>query len=227
MEHSVFTIFAVVIVLLLRLAKNAGNSAAPPASRPQSPRGDPASTESEEARMRRFMDAVGLPPGATPPPPVRPRAGTNPGPLPTISPPVLIPTAPGRLRRVPFPPGGTVVPRSAGSYQQPAPIRRVLPASYPSPAPAPVSSVAPQQPPAPAITGGYEEAAPGVPAIGRAAVAADAKPSGIPASALMTRLRDPAAIREAIILREVLGPPKALRPPGQLGLVFDLPPLAA
>jgi hypothetical protein len=33
-----------------------------------------------------------------------------------------------------------------------------------------------------------------------------------PASALLLRLRDPAAIREAIILREVLGPPKALQP---------------
>jgi hypothetical protein len=71
-----------------------------------------------------------------------------------------------------------------------------------------------------------EEAAPGVPAIGRAAVA-EAKPLAIPATALMKRLRDPAAVREAIILREVLGPPKALRPPGQLGLVIDLPPLAA
>ncbi len=34
----------------------------------------------------------------------------------------------------------------------------------------------------------------------------------IPAAYLLTRLRDPASIREAIILREVLGPPKAFQP---------------
>jgi hypothetical protein len=33
-----------------------------------------------------------------------------------------------------------------------------------------------------------------------------------PAGALLLRLRDPSAIREAIILREILGPPKALQP---------------
>jgi hypothetical protein len=37
------------------------------------------------------------------------------------------------------------------------------------------------------------------------------KPS-YPAKGLLLRLRDPSAIREAIILREILGPPKALQP---------------
>ena len=37
------------------------------------------------------------------------------------------------------------------------------------------------------------------------------KPS-YPAKGLLLRLRDPDAIREAIILREILGPPKGLQP---------------
>jgi hypothetical protein len=39
---------------------------------------------------------------------------------------------------------------------------------------------------------------------------ADPIPS-YPASALLQRLRDPASVREAMILREVLGPPKAFQ----------------
>jgi hypothetical protein len=46
------------------------------------------------------------------------------------------------------------------------------------------------------------------------AVKAPVAPAVVPSSAasgLMERLRDPTSIRQAIILREILGPPKALQ----------------
>jgi hypothetical protein len=51
--------------------------------------------------------------------------------------------------------------------------------------------------------------------MGRAAAAPVGAPvaTGVPSTAgdLLVRLRDPASIRQAIILREVLGPPKAFQ----------------
>jgi hypothetical protein len=52
---------------------------------------------------------------------------------------------------------------------------------------------------------------PAIPAIGAAVVGAPATQKAYPAKGLLVKLRNPTAVREAIILREVLGPPKALQ----------------
>jgi hypothetical protein len=49
------------------------------------------------------------------------------------------------------------------------------------------------------------------PAIGAVAVAGAEKQIAYPAKGLLLRLRNPNAVREAVILREVLGPPKAFQ----------------
>jgi hypothetical protein len=58
---------------------------------------------------------------------------------------------------------------------------------------------------------GQISAAPGNRPASAPAAVGPAKPLAIPAGALLLRLRDPASVREAMILREVLGPPKGLQ----------------
>jgi hypothetical protein len=186
-----FPFIVLAIVVISKLLANAGRQSggarpSAPASRTTTPQ------ESEQERMRRFMEAVGLPPDSTPPPVVRPRATTNPPPLLPVKPPVRYPEVmPGRLRRVP--PVTTAPPAQPVSRRippVPAPMRA---ASFPEPA-----SMAP---PVPQTSAPARASQPG-------ALVPATQPA-TPARALLERLRDPASIREAIVLREVLGPPRA------------------
>jgi hypothetical protein len=185
-----------IIILIVAIVKafasarrDAGNLPPPGPFRP---------TESDAERQRRFREAVGLPPGADLPPPVRPRTSANPPPLQPIQPAGArpFPGTPGRLRRAaPAPPSPVNTPRTL------PPAGRAPAAPAPAKvSPAPVA-VAPATP--------VRQAAP--PARPAAAPVAAVSPS-YTATALLPRLRNPSAIREAIILREVLGPPKALQP---------------
>jgi len=75
------------IILIIAIARMMGrarqaSSGRPPVSRPASR--PPA--ESEAERQRRFLEAVGLPPGSQIPPQVSPRTGANPAPLQPINP---------------------------------------------------------------------------------------------------------------------------------------------
>lgn len=146
--------------------------------------------------MRRFMEAVGLPPGTPPPPLVRPRTPAEPPPLLPVNPPNrLYPDlAPGRLRRA--------APASPPTARARTPISAQAPA-------APVSQRAQMAPMEP-FPGGIATAAP--PASARALATAPAPSPSSAAKSLLLRLRDPASVREAIILREVLGPPRAFQP---------------
>lgn len=235
MEHFLVPLF-LLVVFVVRLLSITSSRAARDA-RPKPPPGRDASPApeagEEEERMRRFMDAVGLPPGSPPPPLVQPRpAAANPLDLPQIQPPSpRQPIPPGRLRPAQFPPGSPLVPRSAA---QPAPVPSPHPAPRPvtrperallgeplrglhAPAePAPVVLADPTALPTPeALISGRHV----TPAILRpqqaAAAPAKAPPpaASLLAHSLLTRLRDPVTLREAVILREILGPPKGLSSP--------------
>ncbi len=193
-----FIVFAIVIIA--RMIANAGKG---PGDGPFPPgRPAPRPSETEEERLRRFMEAVGLPPDAKAPPPVQPRNNpVPPGPLPQVSLPNA-PFPPGRLRRAPaqqpaqrgIPPVAPPALRKAAPQAgQPAPVSLAV-AAVPMPSPSrPLASKRP-------------------------APEADAPPAAVPAGALLARLRDPTSIRQAVILREVLGPPKALQEPGILSV---------
>jgi hypothetical protein len=172
-------------------------------SGPAAPKRNVPSGESEQERYRRFMEAVGLPKDSPPPAPIRPRGAAAPGPLLPVKPaPLYSDLAPGRARRVtPAQPPATVTPRARTVTRQAAPVSVAAPAKSVADAARPMQQIgplpqnySPPRPPAPA--------APAGPAV---------RPS-FPAGGLLLRLRDPAAIREAMILREILGPPKALQP---------------
>jgi hypothetical protein len=109
----------------------------------------------------------------------------------------------------------TGVPRRTAAPAPVAPQRApVVPA--PAAAPIPVSWV-PESPQTMVAPAPIEPSAPPSPVLRTSTAPASSKAAPnsqqtFPASALLLTLRDPASIRKAIILREVLGLPKALQP---------------
>ena len=140
---------------------------------------------SDEDRVRRFLEALGAPPGTLPPPPVRPRRVVTPA------------AAPGQR------------PRAKRSWAQPLPPLVTTPEDLgPPPLPPPlfetvVGEVAPPvavAPPPPVFL-------PSAATTTRAAA-----PSRVmPRQSLGPLLRSRGSVRQAIILREVLGPPRGLQ----------------
>ena len=180
----------VFIVIAVIRAITSGRGSGP--GRPVRPAAPP--SESDAERRRRFMQALGLPEESPPPPPVQPRTAVNPRPLLPVNP----PSPGGRLYRVP-----PALPTTGRRTQAPA----VTTVQKPAPAPAPVAVLqpAPPRPSRPLAT------IPSAPATTPAARGLALQQQDHPAAALLLKLRDPGAIREAIILREILGPPKALQ----------------
>ena len=199
-------LFPFIVVAIILIAKVIGNASKVSGGGlgPTPPRQAP--TESDLERRRKFMEAMGLPSDSSPPPIVRPRTAANPPPLLPVKPPgVLIPPTPGRLIRVPSP-----APYSPAPPPSPQPIVRRIP-SIPADAPAIPAAIPAPQPAYVAPILPVPSAA-ASPAVSAAAATKAAQQISYPAKSLLLRLRDPASIREAIILREVLGPPKALQP---------------
>lgn len=175
-----------------RQGGEAENSESPPAQSPNEPLARPpltrAPAQSEEERVRRFLEALGAPPGSAPPPPVRPRA--------TVPRPVLNP-APQSTR-----------PKSKRAWAQPLPPLVTVPEEQPAfpplvtkPEREPVlvvTAVPPAPTPLPSISPFVQPTHP----IARTASAA---------MSLGEMLRRRGSAREAIILREVLGPPRGLQ----------------
>lgn len=151
--------------------------------------------QSEEERVRRFLEALGAPPGTKPPPPVTARREETFVPSPAAA-------SPEVTRR-----RATTPRRDRRGWAQPLPPLATVP-EEPSPPPViaePVMVEAPLPPllPAPVFT----ELPPVRAIAGRAA-----GPSRtLPATSLGTVLRGRGSMRRAIILREVLGPPRGLQ----------------
>lgn len=145
------------------------------------PRGGESQTEEE--RIRRFLEALGQPPGTKPPPKVAPKRWVPPTvfsplpPLTTVPPP--LPDEPAPVTVSPPPPPLPMAERiftPAVAHETEFEVRDVAmqtsiePSAYSSPL----------------------ESAP---------------------SSLRLRIASPQGLREAIILREIFGPPRSLQPP--------------
>jgi len=214
-SHSLFPIIIFVIVLVTKVLSNASRASGGPTPRPRSP--GPRGTEDEEERMRRFMEAVGLPPNSVPPPQVRPRPAVNPAPLLPVNPPPVHPLA-GDIRRArpaipPAPPVPSApLPRPAYRHVSSIPQKAI---SLPQQPVAPIQAVAPIQPAEPVIAplqASMSTAPLGTPSVQTEITTRALRTDAQGAPFLLGRLRTRSAIREAIILREVLGPPKAFEP---------------
>ena len=148
-----------------------------------------APAQSEEEKIRRFMEALGAPPGSQPPPPVRPRQITPRPAVKRTTPSARKPPAkPKRSWTQPLPPLVTTPPEEV-----------LLPQVVVAPETA-APEVVLVEPPRAVVR--PQTAAPPLPA-------ATAR-----RSSLGELLRSPGSARQAMILREVLGAPRGLEPIG-------------
>ena len=143
--------------------------------------------QTEEDRARKFLEALGVPTVNTPPPRVAPRPIT---PRPAPAGRKFLPVDP-----FPVPRGRVNEPRSPVVAAPPPLPTAITPVSKipPEPTPAPV----------PALTSGFEvqEIGANVPTQSDSRVAT-----------LAARLATPQGLREAMVLREIFGPPRSMQP---------------
>jgi len=154
-----------------------------------------APVESDEQRVRKFLEALGQPPVSRPPPPVAQR--------PTYRKPLVLPHVP--------PLGSPLPPLVTRPPDMPQEIQ--IPPSVASP------PAQPKPPLGEVIFAVRETGAPPepIPGLTRATVPEDRTQPQIAASArdidVATLLRSPMGLRGAVILREILGTPRGLRAP--------------
>jgi hypothetical protein len=212
LDNLLFLLLIAVAALFQLLSKaisNAGKMDSDETSsspKPETPRPiQRAPRESDADRIRKFLEALGQPPTSTPPPPVAPRTDVPPRRLaPVQPPPVIMPRAwrlPGEHREKP-----NVSQRESTLLEQPSRLQEILPPPVPSPA-APAFEVHEalpvelQQPP---IIKTPVEAYAAPKAFG-VATTADSKMN------IANLLVSKSGLREAILLREILGPPRGLQ----------------
>ena len=172
--------------------------------RPQAPRPTQrAPRESDADRIRKFLEALGQPPSSTPPPPVLPRTDIPPPRLAPVQPPPVLPGTwrlPREQRQKP-----DITQRESRPPEQPGPSQQIFAPPVPAATPAfevhETSPVELQQPP---IVKPPVEAYAAPKAFG-VAKAADFKTD------ITTLLVSKSGLREAIILREIFGPPRGLQ----------------
>jgi len=194
-ENLLFILLIAMAALLRLLATKSGETKKRPQKSEQRSRPTPqvsepirrAAVESDEERIRRFLEALGQPPTSKPPPPVVPRTDLPPRPLAPVQPP--IPTA------------RNVLTRKKRQIAEPA--------KFPDPAPISERHEAPPPRELPASIKSPVEA-----------YAIDTEPKTKAAHTrtdVVTLLRSAAGLRNAVILREIFGPPRSLQPLDLIG----------
>jgi hypothetical protein len=196
---------AALFQLLSTALKKAGKDESDETSEPPTPQRPPpvrrAPAESDADRIRKFLEALGQPPSSTPPPPVAPRTGIPPRPLaPVQPPPTLVPRAWGLPREQQ--PTPDLTRREAPPPEQPRHVEEILP------------------PPMPArVTPAFEvhealpvelQSPPSVEAYAAPKAFGVAKRSDFKTD-IATLLASKSGLRNAVILREIFGPPRGLR----------------
>jgi hypothetical protein len=172
---------------------------------PQTPRPiQRAPRESDADRIRKFLEALGQPPRSTPPPLVLPRSDVPPRRLAPVQPPPVLPGM-WRLHRE-HREKPDISRRDSAPLEQPSRLQQIVPPLVPPPVATAfeVHEALPvelQQPPI--IKPPVEAYAA---ATGAVAKRADFKTN------IVTLLASKSSLREAILLREILGTPRGLQP---------------
>ena len=200
LENLLFLLLLVVAGLLQLLGRAARKTSADeqtkptPKPRPTAPRPIPrAPVESDQERIRKFLEALGQPPASPPPSPIAPR--------PTYRKPLVLPHVP---------PFGSPLP----------PLVTRPPDMPPHIPPELIAPAEEQRPPRPALAElkfeVHEAQAPPQPAaVVGSATPSEARTQTQPAAPesidVRTLLRSPLGLRGVMIAREILGPPCGLR----------------
>jgi hypothetical protein len=200
LDNWIFFLLVAVAMLFRWLASAAGkasrssdetrprstSNSVPPPPVPRRP------VESDTDRMRKFLEALGQPPEAKPPPPVAHRTDIPPRPVAPVRP-------PGRT--LPFPPK----PRSRKVISPEAPVTAAEEWLQQAKVVAPVESAA-------QAADTFSPARP----VEAYTIAA---PSSAPVARIdvVSLLGSGKGLREAIILREIFGPPRSLQPLDSIG----------
>jgi len=185
-------------------AKKSDSNETSSSQEPQTPRQiQTAPRESDADRTRKFLEALGQPPSSTPPQPVLPRTNIPPRPLAPVQPPPALP----RVWRLPRERAQKpdVSERESRPYEQPSHLQEIAPPRVTAPVTATFEvhealPVEPQQSP-----------------IINTAVESDATASQVVAKRagskrdIATLLASKSSLREAILIREILGPPRGLQ----------------
>jgi hypothetical protein len=203
-DNFLFLLLVVVAVLFQLLAKMAGKKSKDQTKQTSTPiPGTPepsqrAPTQSDEDRIRKLLEALGQPPTSRPPPPVAPRTNIPPRPLAPVQPPMspfsqLRREKPRKREGTPkeIPPPRLVT----GGDEIAPPAITGAPAFEVHEAPLPIA-------PAPIFKAPAEPYA----AVTRAIAKTEERKVDIAAL-----LASASGLRDAIILREILGPPRGLR----------------
>ncbi len=195
-----FVALAIFFQILTRAATKAGRRSGETRPRSTSPSqtSRPLSQESDETdeeRIRKFLEALGQPTTSKPPAPVAPR--------PTYQRPTVLPHVPPPLRS-PLPPLTTRPPESERDWQLPREIK--LPGQI-----TPTREARTFRP--------KVADAPVFEAEVRAAFQPTAPQSSTKTYDVAALLRSTSGLRDAIILREIFGPPRSLQPLDLVGSV--------
>jgi hypothetical protein len=200
LENLIF-ILLIAMAALFRFLARAGNrdESEPPGRSTSAPRRNqpierPAA-ETDEERIRRFLEALGQPTSSKPPRPVAPRTNVPPRPLAPVQPPTQFP--------LPIP------PQARRRVVHPSSVKEEKVAA-PSPALEERTTTAPPPPPPAEPVFEVQERAPAL-----ATTSVIDQPE-IAEVNLVTLLKSPAGLRNAIVLREIFGPPRALQIVGSL-----------
>jgi hypothetical protein len=201
---------AALFQLLSKAASKAGKSDSNKTSSPPKPRTprptQRAPRESDPDRIRKFLEALGQPPSSAPPPPVAPRTDIPPRRLAPVQPPPVIPRAwrsPREQRQKP-----EITQNESPSREQPSRAEKIVLPRVPAAA-APAfevhESVVPlegqQQPIVKMPVEAYAAAT--RPILHRPDFKTD----------IASLLASKSGLREAILLREIFGPPRSLHEP--------------
>src|SRR5436190_10979412 len=190
-ENLLFILLIAMAALLRLLATKAGKAKKGPPKVDQGPTITPkigkpirrAHVESDEERIRKFLEALGQPATAKPPPPIVPRTDIPPRPVAPVRPP-------------PIPPARDVLTRRKRQIVEPtkylAPAATFEHHETPSAHELPASNKSPVEPYA-------------IDTESKAKVARIG-------TDIATLLRSPAGLRDAIVLREIFGLPRSLQP---------------
>src|SRR5881227_36323 len=211
LDNLLFLLLIAVAALFQLLSKaisKAGKSDSNETSispRPQAPRPiQRAPRESDADRIRKFLEALGQPSSSTPPSPVLPRTDIPPRRLAPVQPPPVIPGVwrlPREQRQKP-----DVTQRESRPPEQPSRFQEVVPPPVPGPATPgfEVHETLPVELQQPPLIKTPVEAYAAPKAFG-VAKRADSKAN------IVTLLVSKSSFREAILIREILGPPRGLQ----------------